>query len=68
VPLADSIKSRFPKIDLWINSQGISRRQQLFQEGGDYRLADYSDIKLNDKLPKNVFKLKTSGNAKTVSH
>jgi len=68
VPLADSIKSRFPKIDLWIDSQGISRRQQLFQEGGDYRLADYSDIKLNDKLPKNVFKLKTSGNAKTVTH
>jgi len=68
VPLAGSIKSRFPKIDLWINSQGICRRQQLFQEGGDYRLADYSDIKLNDKLPKNVFKLKTSGNAKTVTH
>ena len=68
VPLSDSIKRRFPKIDLWIDPQGISRRQQLFQEGGDYRLADYSDIKLNKSLPKNVFKLKTSGNAKTVNH
>jgi outer membrane lipoprotein-sorting protein len=68
VPLSDSIKRRFPKIDLWIDPQGISRRQQLFQEGGDYRLADYSKIKLNKGLPKNVFKLKTSGNAKTVTH
>jgi len=68
VPISASIKSRFPKIDLWIDAQGISRRQKLFQEGGDYRLADYSNIKLNDKLPKNVFKLKTSGSAKTVNH
>jgi outer membrane lipoprotein-sorting protein len=68
VPLSASIKSRFPKIDLWIDPQGISRRQQLFQEGGDYRLADYSNIKLNTGLPKNVFKLKTSGNTKTVTH
>jgi len=68
VPLSASIKSRFPKIDLWIDPQGISRRQQLFQEGGDYRLADYSNIRLNRGLPKNVLKLKTSGNAKTVTH
>jgi outer membrane lipoprotein-sorting protein len=68
VPTSDSIKSRFPKINLWIDPQGISRRQQLFQQGGDYRLADYSNIKLNRGLPKNVFKLKTSGNAKTVTH
>jgi len=68
VPLSASIKSRFPKIDLWIDPQGISRRQKLFQEGGDYRLADYSNPKLNDKLPKNVFKLKTSGSTKTVTH
>jgi len=68
VPLSGSIKSRFPKIDLWIDPQGISRRQKLFQEGGDYRLADYSNPELNDKLPKNVFNLKTSGSAKTVTH
>ena len=68
VPLSASIKSRFPKIDLWIDPQGISRREKLFQEGGDYRLADYSNIKLDKGLPKNVFKLKTSGNAKIVTH
>jgi outer membrane lipoprotein-sorting protein/predicted outer membrane lipoprotein len=68
VPLSANIKSRFPKIDLWIDPQGISLRQKLFQEGGDYRLAEYSNPKLNDKLPKNVFNLKTSGSAKTVTH
>jgi outer membrane lipoprotein-sorting protein len=69
VPISASIKSHFPRIDLWIDLQrGVSLRQQLFQDGGDYRLADYSDIKLNDKLPKNAFKLKTSGSTRTVTH
>jgi len=69
VPLSDSIKSRFPKIDLWIDPErGVSVRQKLFEEGGDYRLADYSDIQLNQKLPKDVFKLKAAGNTKTVNH
>jgi hypothetical protein len=39
-------------------------RQQLFQKSGDYRLAIYSDIRLNEKIPEAVFKLKT--NSKTT--
>jgi outer membrane lipoprotein-sorting protein len=67
-PLSDKVKQQFPKIDLWIDLQsGLSLRQQLWQTGGDYRLADYSDIQLNKKLP-DTFKLKTSGSTKIVSH
>jgi outer membrane lipoprotein-sorting protein len=50
---------------LWIDlGRGISVRQQLFQPGGDYRLAKYSDIRLNQKVPDTAFKLKT--NSKTT--
>jgi outer membrane lipoprotein-sorting protein len=69
IPLAEKIKRNFPRIDLWIDPrQGVSLRQQLFQQGGDYRLADYSNIRLNDKVPDSAFKLKTSGQTKTVNH
>jgi outer membrane lipoprotein-sorting protein len=69
VPLAEKIKRSFPRIDLWIDPQrGLSLRQQLFQTGGDYRLADYANIRLTEKVPDNAFKLKTSGQTKTVSH
>jgi outer membrane lipoprotein-sorting protein len=70
VPKSTSVKNQFPKIDLWIDPQrGVSLRQQLFEgTDGDCRLADYSNIKLNDKLPRDAFKLKTSGKPKTVNH
>ena len=67
-PLADKVKSNFPRIDLWINPQGLSLRQQLFQIGGDYRLADYSNIRLNERVPDSAFKIKSSGPTKTVTH
>ena len=42
-------------------------QQQLFEPGGDYRLAKYSDIQINQKLPENAFKLKTTGKTRFVS-
>ena len=68
-PLSTKIKQSFPRIDLWIDPQsGMSLRQQLFQTGGDYRLADYTHIRPNEKVPDSAFKLKTSEVAKTVNH
>jgi len=68
-PLAENVKKNFPRIDLWIDPQrGLSVRQQLFQTGGDYRLADYSNIRLNDKVSESVFKIKPAGPTKTVTH
>jgi len=37
------------------------------EPSGDFRLAKYSNIQLNQKLPDNVFKLKTTGKTKSVS-
>jgi outer membrane lipoprotein-sorting protein len=61
VPKNPKALDMFPHIVLWIDPvRGISVRQQLFQKSGDYRLAIYSDIRLNEKIPEAVFKLKTN--------
>jgi outer membrane lipoprotein-sorting protein len=65
VPKSAKIRNTFEHIVLWIDlDRGISVQQQLFQPGGDYRLASYSDIEINQKIPDSVFKLKTG--AKTT--
>jgi outer membrane lipoprotein-sorting protein len=68
VPKSPKIRNNFDHIVLWIDpARGVSIQQQLFEPSGDYRLARYSDIKLNQKIPDSVFKLKTTSRTKTVS-
>ncbi len=68
VPKAEKIRNTFDHIWLWIDpARGVSLRQQLFAPGGDYRLATYSDIRLNEKIPESTFKLKTTGKTKFLS-
>ena len=43
------------------------QQQFFFGNSGDYRLAKYSDIKVNEKIPDSVFKLKTTGKTKFIS-
>lgn len=66
-PKAANVKNMFNQIVIWIDpGRGISLKQQFFEPSGDYRIANYTDIKLNSKLPDDVFKLHTSGSVKTV--
>jgi outer membrane lipoprotein-sorting protein len=68
VPKSDRVRGIFAKIWLWIDpARGISVQQQFFEPSGDYRLAKYSDLKVNQKIPDNVFKLKTPGDTRYVS-
>ncbi len=67
VPKAASARNTFPLITLWIDAQrGIAVQQRFDQGGGNYRLAQYSNIRLNQKLPDGVFTLKTTGKTRTV--
>ncbi len=60
-----SLRNNIARILLWIDpAKGISIQQQLFEPGGDYRLAKYSDIQINQKLPDDAFKLKTTAKTK----
>jgi outer membrane lipoprotein-sorting protein len=68
VPKSPKVRNTFDHVWLWIDpSRGVSVQQQLFEPSGDYRLAKYSDIQLNQKIPDSVFKLKTTGKTKVVS-
>jgi outer membrane lipoprotein-sorting protein len=61
-PKSQKVSNMFQTITLWIDmARGVSVQQLFNERSGDYRLAKYNNIKLNEKLSKDVFKLKTSG-------
>jgi outer membrane lipoprotein-sorting protein len=69
IPKSEEMKRNFAHLVLWIDPlRGISVQQQLFEVSGDYRLAKYGDIQVNQKISENMFKLKTSPRTKVVSH
>jgi outer membrane lipoprotein-sorting protein len=68
VPKSDRLRGMVERLVMWIDPKlGVAVQQKFFQPEGDYRLTKYSDIQLNQKLPDNVFKLKTDSKTKTVS-
>jgi len=68
IPKSDRLRNNIARIWLWIDpARGISVQQQFFEPDGNYRLAKYSDIRINQPLPENAFKLKTTKRTKFVS-
>jgi outer membrane lipoprotein-sorting protein len=68
VPKTAKGKNIFEHIILWIDpARGISVQQQFVEPQGDYRLAKYSNIKLNQSIPADAFKLKTTGRTQIVN-
>jgi len=67
-PKSEKAHNQFTQILLWIDpKQGISVQQKLLQPSGDYRLAKYTKIQLNQKLPDGVFRLKTTSKTTYLS-
>ena len=61
-PRSQKVSNMFQTITLWIDmARGVSVQQLFNERSGDYRLAKYTNIKLNEKISNDVFKLKTSG-------
>jgi len=68
IPKSDRLRNNIARIWLWIDpARGISVQQQFFEPDGNYRLAKYSDIRINQPLPENAFRLKTTKRTKFVS-
>jgi len=66
-PKSQKVRSMFNRIILWIDpARGVSVQQQFFDADGNYRLAKYNNIKLNDKINDDVFKLKTTSKTQVV--
>jgi outer membrane lipoprotein-sorting protein len=68
VPKSEKLRTTFKQILLWIDlDRGISVQQQFFEPQGDYRLAKYSEIKVNEKIGNDVFQLKTTSKMQTIT-
>ncbi|MGA2415745.1 MAG: outer membrane lipoprotein carrier protein LolA [Candidatus Sulfotelmatobacter sp.] len=68
IPKSEKVRNYFTKIFLWIDlSRGISVQQQFMQPQGDYRLTNYSSIRLKEKIGNDVFQLKTTKKTQFVS-
>ena len=68
IPKSAKVKNTFKEIILWIDLQrGISVQQQFFEPQGDYRLAKYSNVRINEKITDDVFHLKTTSKTQTIS-
>jgi outer membrane lipoprotein-sorting protein len=67
VPKAGEVRRMFDRIVLWIDpARGVSVQQKFFQpESQGYRLAVYSNIRLNQPVAGSVFSLKSRTNSKT---
>jgi hypothetical protein len=69
VPKSEKVKNTFAQIILWIDlERGISVQQKFFTPQQDYRLAKYSNIRMNEKIGNDVFQLKTTGKTQTITH
>jgi outer membrane lipoprotein-sorting protein len=67
-PKSQRVRNTFSQILLWIDpARGVSVQQKLLEPSGDYRLAKYSNIQINTRIPDGVFKLKTTGKTTVIS-
>jgi len=68
IPKSVRLRNNVARILLWIDSaRGVSLQQQFFEPDSNYRLAKYSDVQVNEKLPDGVFKLKTTSKTRVIS-
>ena len=58
IPKSKEVLKQLPRIELWISAAtGYPIQQKLYQTGGDYMLATYSDVVINPRLPDSAYKL-----------
>lgn len=66
-PKSVKVHNMFSRITLWMDpARDVSLLQQFDEPSGDWRKAHYSDIKLNQHISSDVFKLNTTSKTKVV--
>jgi outer membrane lipoprotein-sorting protein len=66
-PNKEKVRQTYNRIILWIDpDRDVLLKQQFFELSGDYRVAHYTNMKLNQRIPDEVFHLKTNGKTKTI--
>jgi outer membrane lipoprotein-sorting protein len=69
VPKDPELKAKFSRVDMWIDlARDVALQQQwFFEASGDYKLARYTNIKVNSPISDDAFRLKTTKKT-TVVH
>jgi outer membrane lipoprotein-sorting protein len=68
VPRSQRVRGMFARIVLWIDpARGVSLQQQFFEPSGDHRLARYTNIRLNQRLGDDPFRLKTTSRTRFIT-
>jgi outer membrane lipoprotein-sorting protein len=61
-PRNSGVAAQLTKIQLWINEESwVPLQQEFFQPGGDYMIAQYSDVKINRPLSSSLFRIHAKG-------
>jgi outer membrane lipoprotein-sorting protein len=68
IPKSERVRNTFARILLWIDLEsGISVQQKFVEPDGNYKLAKYSSIHLNEKIPNDVFRINTTSKTQTLT-
>lgn len=66
-PKEEKVKSSLSKVILWVDpARSLAMQQKFLEPSGDYRLAKYSNITVNGKIPDAAFRLRTTSKTKIV--
>jgi len=66
-PKSQRVHNMFQTITLWIDpARGVPVQQRFDEPSGDYRITKYNNIRINQKIANDAFKLKTGGHTKVV--
>ena len=49
IPREQQMRSLFPKVELWLSDAGIAVQQKLYESGGDYLMATFTNIQQADR-------------------
>jgi outer membrane lipoprotein-sorting protein len=63
-----NVRNMYSHITLWLDPvEDVSLKQQAFAPSGDYRVALYTNRRINQKVPGNVFTVKTTKKTTVVT-
>lgn len=67
VPKQDSVKRSLKSATIWVDpTRAISLKQQFDDPSGDYRTMTYTNIRYNQRIGNDVFKIKTASGTQVV--
>jgi len=64
IPKSADLAATYPKFELWISdNSGISVQQKIYEQGGNYTIATYPNMKFDPNIPDSAVKLNAPRNA-----